>query len=114
MSVTDQTDQQFPVPPEESAPQQRERIKVRRKRRRTPRWLKSIRRVREWVPWRTVTIIAVAVLIVIVVIISSVFAYSLNRVQLSLNGFQRVVADVGNAANGDFTLEDFDRLYSSV
>jgi len=110
MSITEQTDQQFP--PEATTTKGND--KIRRRRRRTPSWFKTIRRVARSVPWRTVAIILVAMVIVAGVIVSSVFAYSLNRVQLSLNGFQRVANDVGNAANGDFTLEDFDRLYSSV
>ena len=110
MSITEQTDQQFP--PEGTTTKGND--KIRRRRRRTPSWFKTIRRVARSVPWRTVAIILVAMVIVAGVIVSSVFAYSLNRVQLSLNGFQRVASDVGNAANGDFTLEDFDRLYSSV
>jgi len=66
------------------------------------------------VPWLSVLIIVIAAMIVTGAVVSSVFSYALNRVQNSLSGFQRVVRDVGNAANGDFTLEDFDRLYSSV
>ena len=98
----------------ESQPTEDMSARRKHRRRRTPQWLKRIRRFAQAVPWLSVLIILIAAVIVTGAVVSSVFSYALNRVQTSLGGFQRVVRDVGNAANGDFTLEDFDRLYSSV
>lgn len=98
----------------ESQPTEDTSARRKHRRRRTPQWLKRIRRFAQVVPWLSVLIILIAAVIVTGAVVSSVFSYALNRVQTSLGGFQRVVRDVGNAANGDFTLEDFDRLYSSV
>jgi len=113
MNVTEQNEQNQAILEASVVSTATPKVKSRR-RRRSARWVKPIRGVVRAIPWRSVAVILVALVVVAVVIISTVFAYALNRVQLSMGSFQRVVMDLSNAANGEYTLEDFERLSSSI
>jgi hypothetical protein len=85
-----------------------------RRRRSRPRWLRPARRLARRVKWTSVFIILVAAVVVALVGGLALLADTMNQVNSSLASLSRVSQSVRGKPGTELTLNDFNRLRSSV
>ncbi len=79
------------------------------------RWYKRlVKRTGLHVRWARLILVLVAFIVVVTVGVLALIFDSVNQVQLSIASFQRVMASVSARPGTELTLDDFDRLDSSV
>ncbi len=102
----------MPVPDAAEVPQPH---RERRRKRRTPKWLKFIRRwVKPRLKFTQFAMILTAVVVVVIVGGLALATESVNRVRGSLSNLGRVADTLRSKAGTELTLNDFDRLQATV
>lgn len=117
MSLSEETQPNTPQPTQpissisgavEAKPHER-----RRHRSRSSRWMRRLKKVAR-IKWGRVLLVVVTALVVLAVGGTALVADTLNRVQGSLQSLSRVVDTLQSRPNVELTLNDFNRLQSSV
>lgn len=117
MSSSDDTK---PIQPAEiSVPETFQPVRERRKHRHHssgPRWWRRLKRKigLNRIRWRTVLLYLVAIIAVVVVGATALAADAANRVQSSVTSLERVLGSLQSRPGTELTLNDFNRLQSSV